>query len=828
MPEASWGVCSVTFDKPKRGPGDQTFLQAQARSATITWGWGAQPSRATLAFVASDTEKWPPITAGAYTEIKLFGKTFYGLARSGPATDNAGEVLPMVKSSSGRTVTIEFEDTRRYLYADSVFCAFNKVETRMVGTKRVRRYWHIYPSRFKPYVKTYSDAPLTAANMLDLIFAAFTTQIAWQRAYHADQILYPVHDVDALAGKSLAELVNEISEAQALTFTLAGGPFRLVWSRKGEGQLPAVPVASDDQTLSLALSGHSTRVHVIGDRNVYLVLDVPMIADWNRHWEEFWDLEKFTADLFQRARDPASNQPFNNYPGDVEQQIGWQLAAARAREITVAEYAALRLDKDFRDFRLYAGRSRMNLPAWIYMTDLMFRAFRPPPALTVNGITGATDAMEIVDTLPARVTHDPVKGTMAADLTDTPEGNGYCIVQGYNVGSDLFRTVNPERFRFDQWVANQDLWQAVPFQIDQSAETGRFIILESWVFRSRNFVHTENGLAALNAPATLEVPPVRCALAFEWDKYTLTLGPGSWDEHVNVPGLRAEYIVDPKAAQVVEVPYADGMMADAKAAQVAAPILSRPFRYYQGSYRWKLNPDDVIPELSGLMARITLEYSDAGHVCVIEWTNERGERFFPQLRERDFTRLLRQQSSVPGQAELRAEARQFRLIAGGLKALGPAWARELAWTFRGRFGSDEATYAALANGSGLLELGTPLWKQPSANGAQTRAVMPPSATASHSVFAGVTTRQHEDAARPLYLQKTGEILARVRGPVSAGEIVAQSAGNDFLAGKASAAATAPEVGKAQWPLAEGVTALIPVLVGAGGGTVAAGGPARWA
>ncbi len=87
----------------------------------------------------------------------------------------------------------------------------------------------------------------------------------------------------------------------------------------------------------------------------------------------------------------------------------------------------------------------------------------------------------------------------------------------------------------------------------------------------------------------------------------------------------------------------------------------------------------------------------------------------------------------------------------------------------------------------LLKIGTPLWKLPSVlsvanKWSNTRPVLPSATTADHSEFVGVTVRDDESVGtgRGLQVQRTGDILVRVLGPVSFGEVVGQVVGADYL------------------------------------------------
>ncbi len=88
--------------------------------------------------------------------------------------------------------------------------------------------------------------------------------------------------------------------------------------------------------------------------------------------------------------------------------------------------------------------------------------------------------------------------------------------------------------------------------------------------------------------------------------------------------------------------------------------------------------------------------------------------------------------------------------------------------------------------STLLKIGTPIWRKPVVLSAgvfqNTRPALPVDTTADHSEFMGVTTRDSETAGdgQSVPLQRSGDILVRVLGPVSFGDIVGQVIGQDYL------------------------------------------------
>lgn len=881
MSGSPWSVATATVSSPKRGPGTQPDTPAFAiQSLSFTWSWGSQPAQGSLTYVAADD--FPPITYGAWLELTVYGKTFYGICQRGailvPQDDGTILGAPTERSSGGRTLRLEFLDPRRYLRWDKVFCAFNMLDIRMLDGLRVRRYKHLFPENYGRWIWSYTTKPVSAAFILrkvlafsrsrtplgtvgtDWVISSIWPNGAYQPGgYHPDQENYPVYNVDCLGGKFLDELLQEIADAQGLLFTLQAGPYNLVFCRKGDGIIPSFPERSDYQEVSQALSENPTRLYVVGDRNRYLCLDLTLQPDWNRNWESLITVDGLMQWLYDNASDPITGHRYNAIPGDTEHASGYQLAAARAREITVREFAALR-GGDWEDYRFFGGRSRMDMPAALYLDTILFRAFRPPAVVNIKGEAVPTGVLTLVDDLFARVYLEDLRNPkMTVDQTNPPGGNGFAIARGFNVGAEIFKAINPERFNLADFDNIADIWQPVTFQIDDSFETGRYLIMDEKMINLEGlFVGQSvedmqdpalaeiNGYLVLRADAPITAPEVRAALCFEGDKFVYRYSTGdtdprngSRDDSINESGLYQE-VVQALNGSWFEMPYADGKSAEVKAVELASVLCRRPFWYYQGSYNWKLLPGDVIPDLNGMINRITLEYG-AGHTCQVEFANGRPEPVYRQ--EREYDRRRRWQSVLPGQQELRDQARLLRELSAAFRQT-PQMVIKLNEFLRGRMGQisqGQIEPCVINEGTGTLPVGTPLWKRSAATaeldpgtGRQARgkehttAVMPSAVSTEHDVFVGVTTRHNENAAAKIWLQNTGTMLARVQGPVSVGDTVVRAEGADYLVGQTSGADGAPVVGTAREDLTTQEIKLIRVVSPAGGGGGGEQGPALWA
>jgi hypothetical protein len=786
----------------------------RVKSAEANWSWGSEPAGATLVYVGSASQ----IVTGMSLELNVAGHTFHGAAESDE----------QVLSTKGYWRTISFKDNRRWLDWDVAFCAFNVVHDKIDGGRRVRQFKHMLPWDYNSYTWTVTSSALTAAQILNFVFSAQTTEDTWTRIYHPDQSrldgsgrpYFPILNIDALNGKKLRAIVQEISDAQGLVFTLMGGPFRLVWSRKGEGPDPIIPVTlynqqgvkiqdgSNNRSLGVSLSGHPTRLRVLGDRNSYQVHDITMVHDWSDAWVDFYDFNLFSEQIFQWGKltkgyeikgvQIPAGTCFSDIPlfvPDPEQMISRHLAAAYAREITVREYADLIGDTSFYDTRKFAGRTRMDMGAKSYIEQVLFRAFRFPPGFAIRNVQDKlvpAESLEVAPKMIAQVTHDQTTGLMDWDLTQNPDGNGYAIALGYQVGKDLFKTIRPERFQLSDWDKAQSVWQHIEFQIDDCGEpAGAFILFDEPVILTDGFVKSVDGYGVFVANPTIKVPPVRVALTLNAERFSYIQGYGTRDDVENASGLSGEF-VSRQGWLPAEVPFLDGLYASQKASRIATALLNRQFSYLKGSYTcYPLCVDGTwtpVTQLTPKIDRVYVNMDTGGCREVIDLTTERPRDTY--IPERDLDRGQRLKELFPGQAQNRQESRALQMIAAGLKQ-SPALVKTLSNAFYGFFGSEAPLHRVLVVGGNdnPVPVGCPFSSLPpvsvdDGNGGtvihNTLAVLPSATTVDHKYFQGVTTRHGETTGGHVFLQQSGDMLARVMGPVVFGQAIGLVPGQDYL------------------------------------------------
>ncbi|HXJ56929.1 MAG TPA: hypothetical protein VNU68_09715 [Verrucomicrobiae bacterium] len=768
---------------------------------TTSCSWGVQPGLATVMFAGLAN-----ITVGQSIYITCGSHQFWGICKS---------VMPDV-STRGAYTTMTVEDNRCLLNWDVVFGEFNVSETTTYGRQRRRRWRHIYPSDFVAHLPTRTDGPLSAAAIVQALVNASDTH--WN-FYHCHPTtgakvagLHPalaraVFNIDCMTGKKLGAALAEVCEPLGIVFSVFGGPYDLVFARKGEGSLPGTPLLSDDRKLGGVLSEVPTRVKVVGGRNRYQIHQIPLRPDWARGWDAFFGEPWLLRDWIY------ANDPRGGTSGGQGNRLR---AAARALEITVGEVADV-LGSSFDDPRKFMGRPRRHMPASLYIQNIVFRSFALPTDFSFTGQFANVGllGMQLVPEMIAEVTHSPTTGIMQYNLEAPASGPGYAIVRGYQVGQDAFRAIRPRDFNLTDWTNYQNVWQSIPFQIDDGGEEGDpgFVIFDQPVFRSSDLFTSDsyfNGYVGLKANPTFSIPDVRAALTVRGEHFLWNVGSGTRDDAVSFPSLFEEFILD--ASGTHNVPYADGQTAAQKAIDVGNSYLARQFGYTQGGFKRPMMPGaggsySSPTSPSGVCDRVTMTYSDQGYFETVDYTAERNPLAF--VSDRYFDRIEIDKQLFPGQKELRDQANQLRLIAAALHA-DPKTLQSITEAYYGAGNTTEVTVSPPADDPVLIPLGSPLWSSGSA-GSPIYADKYPE----YSVYVGAAAIHNQSTAQTIPVVVASKQLVRVQGPVGIGDAVgAPDTGPNYFLVRSSD----KPVGTAQGAVADGEIKLIEVRVGGSGGS----------
>ena len=376
-------------------------------------------------------------------------------------------------------------------------------------------------------------------------------------------------------------------------------------------------------------SGAAQRVRVLGGRNVYQCTNIELVPDWPRAWdavtfESVCSWTSFTTKRVTRRQ----GKLFTALDNDPDHLIGALRARVYAEQMTVRMFVEFlgtieysRAAADFVDTRLYHGRSRMDMPVFIYLREIVYRAFALPtlanrttgdgrvidPFVLINadGISVPLESLCICARQLVRVIPVPNTGEMVNAVGEDPvEGNGMCIAQGCRI--DGFANANPETFDLAQWKQMANFFQPINFHSDDSGMGVPFILLDEPVFvPTELFVPMPFGLAGakekiivmrspFNGCFRLDVPNVRATLIFEAELFSRVFPRDGADVLrdvvVNVSQLNAEYCLLQDNTWT-EVPYANGQLSGDKAWEQARPLLDRPYFFAEGGYGARVQRD---------------------------------------------------------------------------------------------------------------------------------------------------------------------------------------------------------------------------------------------
>lgn len=777
-----------------------TINGAPIQSLDATFSWGVNPASASIVCPGNVS-----IAVEDEVVLNLGAGTFNGIV-SGVTEDR----------SNGLTTRISAVDRRIFLHREFVTCSFNNAETieddlATPGIDRKRRFWHILPTSWATQSKTYTDTPYTVAEVLGFLRAAPTLTQAWTFETHAAQT-EAVLAIDANHGKPLANVLHEVSEKQGLVFTLIGER-TIRWARKGDGSLPTPPASAFDRISGVALSTADTRVTVIGDRNRYQV-NLTLEPDWASGYEEFW-IEAAWIDFVDTH--------FGPYPATA---AGQAELFAKAKSITLREVNNT-VDPQYSDYGQWGEVSRMEIPVWIYLREIVFKAYRVRRNLFIG--SSNLNSMEIAESLLIEMDYSS-GGAMfrKAGGNEYPQEKALVIARGQPV--DALDLRNQKVLTPAGLDAAADLWQPVGgFQVDAKNKVFFFesaIVQPGKTSGTRLFkfpnhgilptTHPDYNLAVPNPRATLAAADVRASITFELERYSSTHGSGNRRGPHYVSGLRKDTYYDPgSGGGVFEVEYADGDTADEKATKIAAALIAQQPTFASGGYKRRGAAGTI---LTGAIDRVTVRInSGIGLQEEVEYTKERIPTAY--VGERELDRRTRTRELFPGQEANRNEVWMLRQLAIAKRGSGSGMTRRTPWDLTQapvgsvHSGPQWVTVTASAGPPAPPSGETILAGQPIATSKTTG-----NPSMNGDMLAGIAVTDANDADVRTVIATQGVVPVRVKGPVGASEPVAFKKGTNH-------ATTDGEIpiGTCLAEYTGTGIALLPVRMGGGGGgTVAAG------
>lgn len=765
-------------------------VQHPVQSLSLSWSWGAEPGVANVVYLSENEVK-----LGSAIQLTLGDYFFSGVCE----TD-----IPL-ESSRGRNRELSFRDYRKWLDWDQAYCLFNQVEDRLIDGYRQRRYRHILPADHFTHRATWTDAPYPAWRVMQLILAGPGIGTPWSVGYldtsgvvHQNQwhpnLAWSVMDFDCMSGKPISAVLSELCDQCGVTFThmpTSARLFNLVFAQKGvDGLDITIPADADNRKAGKALSGNPTRVRVLGDRNLYQVHDIQLTPDWNRNWDQFYDINRFVDHVFENlvTWDPVA---------DPEQIIARQEALAMAMSITLWEFDKLSGDNGtYLDPYKYSGRARNTLACAYYIQNILFRCFTLPSDFSFRNTYGQTltlDSVEIADKLLTRVEYDPETGVTSwiNDAEESVDGNAFVLAQGYNVGDGAFQNIRPDRFDIDAWLNAHDVWQKLQCNVEDGADPdGMSLVFDQPIIRSSDLVELVDGYAVFKANPTITVPAVKATIVFAGELFSwyqtqldapvedVVMGTQINDATLNVSGLNGEFVL-PSDDGLTELEYSDGNLSRTKAIAYANNFLKLQFEHDTGQFTVPLG--DTAYPLTGKTDRITIDYSPSGKLVTVELTNERARQNYVPDRElaRD-----RQLARVPsGMLELRNQAMAARMLAAAARQHKDVY-QALDAAFKGTpTEQHNARYALVQTSSTTtLPVGSVIVKKPTVVSAgkstNTHGRASQQADETYKEFVGVTTKNGVVITKGVgatygwgntQVQVAGEALCLVYGPVSFGD-----------------------------------------------------------
>lgn len=559
-----------------------------------------------------------------------------------------------------------------------------------------RRYAHILPQHHESQLKTYTDNPLTCAEILSSAFKGAWGSYNFTRNYHTSQNNTALLNIDANNGMVLAGFVSMMNSHIGLDMTIDGAN-SLRWERKGDGVFipPADVLCLDDQ--GEALSHVPTKVEIIGDKNTVQVLNVPLEPDWASGWEKF---------LSEVAWVDEVDVTFGPYPAT---QQGAAERAARAREVTLSEYIVAKGDStDLIDIRCWGDIGRMDLPVWIYINEILYKSYRIKPDYELYGVP--LDSLELMDgllcscelegagaTAKIRYRRNPVELYPAAKAYVAGKGQPLDMLDKRTY--ELFSTQRTKNLReefssineFDVDKLHKSFHFNTPIFIDGDPAADKSIFLYpnkgkgGYTDVSGDLGADSDYLSIVVPNPGYEIAPSDILVSVAWGiaKFKRRYGSGVRRTVYQAPDI-CEHVLDMgddsgfSASGALAVPvnplgvsdppavgglrtilYEDGSTADERAEEMVSSLILRNAVETSGSYRRYGFAGTV---LSGIHDRVSISVDfQNGIVETVSFEKALGTQGFESERVRE-GRLVNA-DLYSGQQELKKEVRQLRIMA---------------------------------------------------------------------------------------------------------------------------------------------------------------------
>lgn len=635
-------------------------------SCRLRFGWGLAPADASMVIAGPNEvlDMKDPV------RIMVDGAAWYGTVGAKPAVMNFGE---------GIQTTVSCVDYRSRLMDDTVFCLYNRAtviedDPLTPGVDRKRQYENIPRDEWARQNVSRAALPKTPREIIEEIISRGETLCEdWQMRWHpAMEVAGLPLEVDASNGKKFGTLLSEIASALGLMFgieTTGDGTLAhtIVWVRRGEGAEPAVDAATRSQWEDgTTRSWADTKIIVAGDRQLHQVM-LDLEPDWKAAWEAYFLEPQWLARV---------DALWGPYATD---SAGEAMKAAKAREVTLAEYVEKTGESTFADYRRWQDVGRMAMPVFLYLRDIVYKAYRIPTGTEISGTR--LDSLEIHEGgLLADVGHDATTGafTYLDPRVYYPETKAYLAVKGAEI-ERLFDPRLNKGITDAQLLAARTTWVQSPrFQIDRKSKTFVFDSAQIlfgegdnalFLFPNRTVVaadHPLYNIAVPNANPTLIPALVKACLVLEAGRYSKSFGGGDRVGVQYVSGL-ADHILRNSSGQIEsKIPYFQIEGADKTAddiAQLVAENLLAVGETFSSGRKVRKGLAGAV--LSGAVESVNVSVDFSGGITEeIQLSEEKtAAGYMPRAM---LERVVRSGDLFSGQTELRQEARTLRAIAGAL------------------------------------------------------------------------------------------------------------------------------------------------------------------
>src|SRR5581483_9176275 len=761
---------------------------AVIREANITRSWGLSPASGSVIAMGSTTG-----LCGSDFTVTLGGDTFHGVVSNDPVAQTFND---------GQLTKLELVDNRVKLMWDDVYCTFNNLEVReddpsTPGVDRQVRYWHIKPDDWDSQTKTWTTEPYAAKDIINFLLDAPTVSYSWSTSFHSAQD-EAVGAIDANKGAKLGNVIQQVTDEQGLVFTLIGES-QLTWTRKGDGTLPSI-TGSDhiDYELGESINSNDTNVRLVGDRNRYQDMPIDLEVDWVTGYESFWFEPFWLTEVASVFSLPATTI--------AERAV----IAAKARTVTLREYVTAKDDTSYSDYGIWGEVSRMEIPVWTYLNDIVFKAYRVPRDYTVNGID--LSSLELVEGLLAAVEFDIDSGdfSLKSPREYFPDTKAFIILQGQQV--DLLDARTQTLITKEQLDVARTKWQACnKFNLDTRNKT---VIFHHPVFvpgtdGSALFVFPNRGVSGIasdhplyniavpNAAVEISHAEAKAVMVMDAEIYSKRFGSGHRKGPKYFKGLNYNALMD-SGSFTEEVKYADGKTADQKATTFAASLIAQQATYASGRFKRDGGSGTV---LNGVIDRVTTSVSFTEGISEeVTLTKELGQSNFEG--ERELERKSQARELFPGQKSLKQAADDLMLIAKISKEIrrnGPSGYANINDVMQRVVGAVDCAPTTF-NSTDSWHAGQPVFVDP--------ATLEPAPDGKK--FLGINIADMA-TGNGIAAATQGVVPVRMKGPITAGDNV----GIDDGSGELPKRDGAKFIGKAEATFSGTDTVLIPVRLGGG-------------